>query len=97
MTIESFMLPSLYGDVVMIVPLARTKPLTQRQLEFLLKGMEVLKAFFNADGSPAGVPMPTLESNRYREICSVAGIYWSDYRDLTANYDQMSASSTDGK
>jgi hypothetical protein len=48
---ESVLVPSLFGDSVLIPALGRTKPLTERQVEMLGRVLDVLKGFFHADGN----------------------------------------------
>ncbi|KAI3646216.1 hypothetical protein MP228_009144 [Amoeboaphelidium protococcarum] len=86
---ESLMLPSLYGEAVLISPLNRAKPLTQKQVEMLTKCLDILKMFFHADGSELGVPMNVLESKMYKELVMCCEFYWKDYVQIVKKFDEV--------
>lgn len=75
---ENLLLPQLFGDHPVIIPLKRTRPLSQRQVEMLIGCIEILKLFFHADGEEVGVPMNVLESKKYQDIQVICEMYWKD-------------------
>jgi hypothetical protein len=81
--VETMLTPALFGDPV-IAPLNRAKPLTQRQVLFLDKCLDIMKHFFHADGS--GIPIQVLESPKYVELKCTMSLYWQSITEIQNAY-----------
>lgn len=88
------MVPPLYGgggnnhdhDTAVIAPLARTRPLTGRQLELCSRCLDVMRAFLHADGSEDGLSMEVLDGGRWSAVQELIKFYWKDIGEIERRY-----------
>jgi hypothetical protein len=89
-TIESLLVPPLSDKI------SQQRPLTQQQLDIVLKWLKMLFEFFNAadeDGNVDGVPVDVLKSPKYHELQNLNFFYFEQTEDLLRTSESMAAAS----